>query len=493
MANQPRSPIVAILGHVDHGKTTLLDYIRKSNITGKEFGGITQKIGAYEINTDFKDYPTSKITFIDTPGHEAFSRLRARGSQIADIAILLVDGKDSLMPQTVESIAHIKAAGIPFLIAVNKMDLPDVNPAKVKTDLMKHNVLVEGQGGNVPVALVSAKTGKGIKELLETLLLMSADLKLAYVPSNPAKAYIVETKKDRRGIVVSCIIKDGVIRVGDTLFSDNKKIKVRSLFNDTGIPVKEVAPSTPFEILGFEELPEVGSPVTGQLEIETPVTGSETGQAEPESVQTQKTINMEELLHPAPVTKKLSLVIKTDSFGSLEALNHTLEKNKDITIILSAVGEINQSDVFLAKSTKSIVIGFSVKPNKQAEDLAKQEKVVIKTYDIIYELLDELTEVSQLIKEKEEREKNLKGEAKVVATFVVENEKIYGVRVNKGKLNLGDDIQVFRKNKLFGKTKLVSLKTRAKKIDEIKKDQEAGMIFSPRLDITIGDMVKSIL
>lgn len=488
MAIQPRPPIITILGHVDHGKTTLLDYIRKSNLAGKETGGITQKIGAYEIKTDFKEYKTDKITFIDTPGHEAFSRLRARGSRIADIAILLIDGKDSVMPQTIESIAHIKAAGIPFIIAINKIDLPETNLEKVKTDLMKHKVLVEGKGGDVPVSPISAKTGKGIKELLDTILFMSSDLNLTFNPSAPAKAFIIETKKDRRGVVASCIIVNGTIKVGDVIFSDTEKIKVRSLFDDLGKSINQVVPSIPFEILGFEHLPEVGSAIESKKGEPEKLVASKS-----DTAAQVKPVNWEELLNPKPETKKLSLIIKSDSFGSLEAIDSSLKENKNIEIILKAIGEINQSDVFLAKSTKSVVIGFSVKPNKQAEDLAKQEKVVIKTYKIIYELLEELTEVSRIIKEKEEREKNLKGEAKILATFVIEGEKIFGVRVNKGKLNINDEVQIFRKNKLIGKTKLVSLKTRAKTISEVKKDQEAGMIFFPQLDITIGDVVKSIL
>src|SRR3989339_1008413 len=247
-----RPPIVTILGHVDHGKTTLLDYIRKSSIASKEHGGITQKIGAYEITTDFKEYKTNKITFIDTPGHEAFSRLRARGANIADIALLLIDGKDSLMPQTIESISHIKAASIPFIVVINKIDLPETNVEKVKNDLLKHEVQVESKGGNVPVAEVSAKTGKGIKELLETILFIVSDLKLEYEESNSPQAFIIETKKDRRGIMPSLIIKDGSIKVGDVLYCQDKKIKVRSLFNDLGLDIPRVIPSMPFEMSGFE-------------------------------------------------------------------------------------------------------------------------------------------------------------------------------------------------------------------------------------------------
>ncbi|NCO88424.1 translation initiation factor IF-2 [Candidatus Roizmanbacteria bacterium CG_4_10_14_0_2_um_filter_36_35] len=485
----PRPPIVTILGHVDHGKTTLLDYIRKTNIAEGEYGGITQKIGAYEIVTNFKDYKTNKITFIDTPGHEAFSLLRARGANVSDIALLLIDGKDSVMPQTAESISHINAAKIPFIVVINKIDLSETNPEKVKNDLLKYQVMVEGKGGHVPVVLVSAKTGKGIKELLEAILLISADLNLTYDETRLPQAYIIETKKDRRGIVVSAVIKDGKIKTGDVLYSQDKKIKVRSIYNDRGQTISEAIPSTPFELLGFSELPEVGSTIqsqqNNQLAPLVPTKLKEVG--------SQKQFNLEAILNTAPKEKKLSIIIKTDSQGSLEAIQGSIKDNKDIEVILQAVGEINKSDIFLAKATKSIIIGFSVSPSAEAKDLAKQEKVIIKTYQIIYELLDEISEVASLIKEKEEKEKNLKGEAKILANFTIENEIIFGVKIIKGKINLGDQLETFRENKLIGKTKLVSLKIRAKVVSEVKKGQEAGMMFYPKLDIRIGDVVKSIL
>jgi len=484
-----RPPIVAILGHVDHGKTTLLDYIRKSNITDHEYGGITQKIGAYEITTEFKDYKTNKITFIDTPGHEAFTKLRARGANVSDIALLLIDGKDSVMPQTAESISHIKAAKIPFIVVINKIDLPETNPEKVKNDLLKYEVMTEGKGGAVPVALVSAKTGKGINELLETILFIASDLKLNYDEKNPVLAYIIETKKDRRGIVASVIIKDGTIKIADTLFVNDQKIKVKSLINDLGKSVTQVLPSSPFEILGFNDMPEVGA----MIKTQSSIPNNDQTITNDQLPITQKALTLEDVLKTPVIEKKLAAIIKADSQGSVEALKNSLKDNVNLDIVLLAVGEINKSDIFLAKATKSIIIGYTVKTSAEAEDLAKQEKVIIKSYQIIYELLDELNEVANLIKEKEEKEKNLKGEARIIANFIIEGEKIFGVSVIKGKINLGDQLECFRKNKLIGKTKLVSLKIRAKTVGEVKKGQEAGMIFGPPLDFVVGDMVKSIL
>jgi len=487
--NQFRPPIVAILGHVDHGKTTLLDFIRKSNITDREFGGITQKIGAYEITTEFKDYKTNKITFIDTPGHEAFTKLRARGANVADIALLLIDGKDSVMPQTAESISHIKAANIPYIVVINKIDLPETNPEKVKNDLLKYEVLTEGKGGNVPIALVSAKTGKGINELLETILFIASDLKLTFDEKNPVQAYIIETKKDRRGIIASVIIKDGTIKIADTIYVNDQKIKVKSLINDLGKSVSQVLPSNPFELLGFNDMPEVG----GMIKTQSSISNNDQTIVNDQQLNVQKVLTLEDVLKVPIIEKKLPAIIKADSQGSVEAIKNSLKDNTNLNIVLLAVGEINKSDIFLAKATKSIIIGFTVKTSHEAESLAKQEKVIIKSYQIIYELLDELNEVANLIKEKEEKEKNLKGEAQVLANFIIEGEKIFGVNVTKGKINLGDTIEVFRKNKPIGKTKLVSLKIRAKTVNEVKKGQEAGMIFGPPLDFLVGDVIKSIL
>jgi len=479
-----RPPIITILGHVDHGKTTLLDYIRKSNIAKAEHGGITQKIGAYEITLDVKGFEIKKITFIDTPGHEAFSRLRARGANLADIAILLIDGKDSLMPQTIESISHIKAANIPFIVAINKIDLSEANPEKVKNDLLKYEIMVEGKGGQIPVVLLSAKTGKGVGELLETILIIASDLNLTYDEKTHPQAYVIETKKDKRGIVPSLIIKNGSIKIGDILFANEEKIRVRSLTNDLGEKVSYVIPSTPFEMTGFTEMPEVGIMITDkpQSKIE-----------QKQVTALKKAFTIDSLFNNPPEEKKLAVIIKADTQGSLEAIKQSLEKSKNIEVTLCAIGQIYKSDIFLAKTTKSIIIGFCVQPASEVSDLAKQEKVIIKTYNIIYELLDELTEVASLIKEKEEKEKSLKGEAKALATFIIERETVYGVKITKGKINLGDSLELYRNDKMFGKTKLVSLKVRAKEMNEVKKGSEAGMIFSPPLDITIGDVIKSIL
>lgn len=478
----PRPPVVAILGHVDHGKTTLLDYIRKTALTEGEAGGITQKIGGYEISTGIKGYQQDKITFIDTPGHEAFSKLRARGATVADIALLIVDVKDSLKPQTIESIQHIQEAKLPFIVVVNKIDMPDTNPEKVYRDLLKYEVMIEQKGGQVPALAISAKTGVGVPDLLESILLMAADLNLTFDKDAPPEIVIIETKKDRRGVVASCIIKNGTLRIGDTVFAQDKRVKVRSMVNDRGTMIREVVPCAPFELLGFSAMPEVGTILT-RIEQD----------AVPSANQTQvPTLGILESLNQE-TQKKLSLVIKADAQGSLEAIVTALSKQSNIQIVLQAVGDIHKSDVFLAKTAGAIIIGFSVKPDATVVDAAKQEKVIIKTYNIIYEALDELSEVAQLIREKEIQEKTLKGEAKVLANFIIDGEKVYGIKVTKGKINLGDSIELHRGTNLISTSKLISLRQRAKKVEEVKKDEEAGILISPPLDITIGDVIKSIL
>lgn len=482
---KPRPPVVTILGHVDHGKTTLLDYIRKSRLAAKEHGGITQRIGAYEITTELTGYRTPTITFIDTPGHEAFSKLRARGATVADLAILIIDAKDSVMPQTAESISHIKAAKIPFVVALNKTDLPEANPEKVKNDLLKYEVLTEGKGGKVPAVEISAATGKGVPELLETLLFLAEDLKLEFDPGSPLEGFVIETKRDNRGTVVSVILKNGTLKVGDTVFSGKEETRIRSLVNDLGKPVRSATPSTPVEILGFKKLPDVGSRL-----LNTPI---EPVVSRAEVSDQPKKLTIESLLAvPADKERVLSLIVKTDSQGSLEAIDHVLSGKENIEIVLKAVGAVNRSDIFLAKTTKSIVIGFSVDVAREVTDLAKQEKVIIKTYNIIYDLLDELQEVADLLKEKENQEKNVKGEAQVLAEFIIGGEKVSGMKITKGKINLSDEVDLYRNGNLIGKAKVVSLKVRAKPVEEVKKNQEAGMILSSKLDIRVGDVIKSV-
>ncbi|KXK10688.1 MAG: Translation initiation factor IF-2 [Microgenomates bacterium OLB23] len=452
MSQQYRPPVVVVLGHVDHGKTTLLDYIRKTTVTAKEAGGITQSIGAYEAETSIKGYHTTKITFIDTPGHEAFTKLRMRGAQAADIAILIVDATASVMPQTIESISHIKEAGIPFIVAMNKVDLQTANISRVKQDLAKHGVQVEGFGGTIPVVEISAKAGTGINDLLEGVLYIASEKELTYDDNSELEAFIIETQQEKSGITASCIIKNGMLKVAETIFAGQKEVKIRALLNDRGMQVKEVRPSMPFVLVGFKEAPEVGAMLTKARPSETAAPQVEAKQAH------DFTGFFEE------EGKKLRLVIKADAQGSLEALLPALAKSESIEIILSGVGDITNSDIFLAKVAKAVVIGFNVKPSKQIEQVAGVEKVVIKTYNIIYKLLEELTEVSDLLKEREDKEKSFKGEAKIVTIFTIDGSKIAGVKVLKGRLDEHDRVEVFREGRSQGESLLSSIKQRAKSV-----------------------------
>ncbi len=486
-----RSPIVAILGHVDHGKTSLLDFIRKSRLTVKEHGGITQRIGAYSVDTEIKGYLTSSITFIDTPGHEAFTKLRSRGATTADIAILVIDAKDSIMPQTIESIAHIKASKIPLIVALNKSDLPDANPQKVERDLIKFGIQTERQGGKVPAIKISAKTGAGVKDLLEAILLVASDRKLNYDENAPAKAVIIETNKDKRGIVASVILQDGKLMTAQTLYTEkNEAIKVRALIDEMGRQQKSVVPSAPVQILGFQEMPDVGTTLSSEKQ-ETKQSEAKTD-AKKAPAMSQADI-LKAMMTPKVEEKKLAIIAKTDSQGSLEALIETLSDNKKIDLILATVGDIHRSDIFLAKATGAIIVGFSVGTDPETALLAQQEKIVIKTYSIIYEILEELEEVTNLIAAKEAAAKNLKAEGKVLAVFDIEGEKAFGLSITKGKFVVGDEIMAFRESNNFGKSKIVSLKHKAKNINEAKKGEECGFMISPELDMRVGDIVKCIL
>lgn len=345
--------------------------------------------------------------------------------------------------------------------------------------------MVEGKGGDVPVAPISAKTGKGVPELLETILLIATDKGLQYDPNAELEAYVIETKKDRRGIAVSAVVKNGTLHVADTVFAGGIKAKIRSITDDLNVQMEEASPSQACELLGFESAPLVGSKISSK--------NSDIVTEEAAPLAKKGFTAQDFFATPQKEQKKLAIIVKADSQGSMEALDAILSQNTNIEIVLKAVGDIHKSDVFLAKASKSIVIGFNSHLDQETKDIAKQEKVIIKQYSIIYELLEELEEVALLLQEKEQQEKSLKGEAKILATFTIEGEKVFGSKLSKGKFELGDMLEIHRNDSIIGKSKIVSLKIRAKKVTEVKKEQECGIILSPALDIRVGDVVKCIL
>jgi translation initiation factor IF-2 len=467
-----RPPIVAVLGHVDHGKTTLLDKIRKTRVAQKEAGGITQSIGAYQIRVKEQESGKTKtITFIDTPGHAAFSKMRARGAQVTDLVVLVVAANDGVMPQTIESIEHIRQAKVPFLVAINKIDLGGADPEKVKKQLADNGVKVEGHGGEIVAVPVSAKTGEGLEELMEMILLLAEMEDIKADPKGELEAVVIESKKDKRGSVGTVIVRNGTLKVGDKIAVEKVSAKVRGLIDENGKPIKEAEPGKPVEVLGFSQVPPVGAMVT---KTETLLATLPSPQTKPEKIKTEE--------------EKLKLILKADSLGSLEAVKGSL--GDKVLVIHSGVGEISESDVFLAKTTQAEIIGYQVKVTPSIQKLGEDEGVIIKTYNIIYELLDYLEErITEFFKPSSDEE--AVGRAKIIAQFERGEERIAGCQVLEGKIRKRDQIQLQREDELIGEAKITSMKHQKEKIREAKQGTEFGAIFSPPLDFRLGDMIIS--
>ncbi len=464
MENRP--PIVVVMGHVDHGKTTLLDYIRKTNLAAREAGQITQHIGAYQAALGNK-----KITFIDTPGHEAFEKMRSRGARVADLAVLVVAADDGVMPQTKEAIRHIKEAKIPLIVAVNKTDLPGLNLEKIKKQLVKEDVLLEGYGGDVVSLPVSAKTGKGVKELLEMISLVAEMEKITGDAHGALEAVVIESELDRnRGPVASVLVKNGTIRQGDNIFVENIKGKVRAMINDKGERLKEALPGTPVAILGLEKVPAVGAVLTN---VGTTKEEAAAGSAGPTKALTGDL---------------LKIILKADVAGTLEAIIASLPQEK-LQIINSGMGDIGEADILLAKTTGAIVIGFNVRLSASAAKLAETENVKVKTYQIIYELLKELKDVMEVLGKPPEEESL--GKAEIIAEFPTEKNKIAGCKVIEGRLALGDKVKILHLEKELGRAMIKSLRKQKEAVPKAELGQECGIILEPQLDFNIGDIVIS--
>jgi translation initiation factor IF-2 len=477
-----RPPIVAVLGHVDHGKTTLLDTIRKTNVAAREHGGITQHVGAYQIQHKEKKGETRAITFIDTPGHEAFAAMRTRGATAADIAILVVAADDSVKPQTVESIAQIKDAGIPMIIAANKIDLPGANVEKLKADLARAGVQVEGFGGDVPLVPVSAKVGTGVESLLSTILLLW-DLKGAPIEADGSlEAVVIETRVDRgRGMVATLIIKRGVLVQGNSLFENGRLVgKVRAIMNADNAQVERAVLGMPVIVLGFTTLPKVGALLATAAQAQAAPA--------PQAAQPSVPEALPDFLAPIDqkAVKTLNLILKADTTGSLEAIAAKL--NKGTKIVSMGVGDIGDADVLLAKSSGAIIIGFGVTASASVAKLAQAEKVIFRTYTLIYELLDELEDVLSGMETVFVQEREL-GTGTIVAEFPFEKQRIVGTQVTKGRLAKGDSIKIMRKDVEVGRAKIKSMRRGKEEVTKSEVGQECGVLLDKQVDFALQDVI----
>lgn len=467
MALTKKPPVVTIMGHVDHGKTSLLDFIRKTKLTAKEPGEITQAIGAYQI-----EFNGEKITFIDTPGHAAFTKMRSRGVGVADIVILVVAANDGVMPQTKESIQIIQNAGVPYLVAINKIDLPEASIDKVKAQLAENNVLVEDYGGKIVSVPISAKTGQGVDQLLEMILLTAELNELKADPDGNFEAVVIESKLDKFcGPTASLIVKNGTLKKGELINAQGSAAKVRMLKDEWGKAKEAVFPGDPILVLGFESLPPVGAVVrkTGE---EAPVLAQETKKVLPQKAE----------------EGKLKIILKADVFGSLEAILGCLPS--DVQVMDSGVGEITEADVLFAKTLGAEIYGFNLTVSGSVKKLAETEKVKVKNYNIIYDLLKDLEERILKILEPTIDRKVL-GKAEIIAVFEIKGERIAGARVLEGKINKNTPVCIQRGEKILAETRITSLKQQKQDVNEVPQGVEFGAVLSGKVDFNKGDMIIS--
>ncbi len=459
-----RPPIVVVLGHVDHGKTSLLDAVRKTNITAGEAGGITQSIGASVVETN----SGGKITFIDTPGHAAFGEMRSRGAKVADIAVLVVAQDDGVKPQTKEALEIIKKSDIPFVVAGTKSDIAGVSSEKLQGELEKEEVFFEGRGGQVPFVSVSVKSKTGLTELMEILLLMSQVAELKSDPMEALEAVVIESGKDKMGPVATVVVRNGEMRIGEKLFAEEIECKVRALFDDKGKPIKNVKPGFPAKVFGFNQAPPVGALVTRELvkiEKETP---------KPRGIFDLRRLKDDEI----------PLILKADNLGSLEAIVASLPRK--IIVVDSGVGDVTSSDVIAAKTGDAYIFAFESKIPNNIAKLADAEKVKVERFDIIYELLQRLEEILQ------KGRTEILGRAEILDSFPFDKKKVAGCKVLEGRISKGDSLLLTRDGKELGKGKAVSLKKQKNEVASVGVSEEFGVIIDPELDFNPGDVIVSV-
>ncbi len=491
---EPRSPVVTVMGHVDHGKTSLLDALRSSSVADGEAGGITQHIGAYQVVLA----NGQKVTFIDTPGHEAFTAMRARGAKVTDLVVLVVAANDSVMPQTIEAIHHAKAAGVPIVVAINKIDVPGANPQKVRTDLLQHDVVVESMGGDVLDVEVSAKKRINLDKLIETILLQAEVLDLKASSKRMAEGVVVEARMDKgRGSVATVLVQKGTLNVGDIFISGQEWGRVRSLFNDKGQRVDKAFPSQPVEVIGLQGTPAAGDDF---IEVDTEARAREISayrqRKAREQLQVKTMSSAEHLLAKikAGEIKELPVLIKGDVQGSVEALNGILSRiaNNEVKVhvLHSAVGAINESDVTLARASKAIIIGFNVRANPTAREMAKRDGVDIRYYSIVYDVADDMKQAVAGLLEPELKEKIL-GYAEIRQVISISKVgKIAGCMVKEGIVKRGAKVRLLRDSVVIYTGALSQLKRFKDDVKEVRESYECGMSFENYDDLKVGDVIE---
>lgn len=489
-----RPPVVTIMGHVDHGKTSLLDYIRNSHITTNEFGGITQHIGAYQIEKNGK-----KITFIDTPGHEAFTEMRARGAAVTDIVIIIVAADDGVMPQTEEAIDHAKAAGVPIIVAVNKIDKPGANPEKVMTEMAAHGLTPEAWGGNIIYNNISALTGEGIDELLESIQLVSEMQELKANPNRYALGTVIESKLDKNvGSTVTLLVQNGTLRLGDPIVVGTTYGKVRTLKNDLGIEVVEATPSTPVEITGLNEVPSSGDRFMAyETEKEARTIGeNRKQQSKLNSNKSSNKISLDDLFSKIQSgIKEINVILKTDVKGTEEAVKNALSKvaveDVRVKVIRSGVGTITESDIVLANASDALIIGFNVRPNAKTMDFAKEYNVDIRLHNIIYKLIEEMESAMKGMLDPEYEEKIL-GEAEVRKLFKFSKVgTIAGSMVTEGIIKSNSKARLIRDGIVIYDGSINTLQKEKDQAKEVKKGFECGITLEKYSDIKENDIIES--
>ena len=493
---KPRAPIVTVMGHVDHGKTSLLDYIRKENVIAGESGGITQHIGAYGVTLD----NGQKMAFLDTPGHEAFTAMRARGAQVTDIAIIVVAADDAIMPQTKEAISHAQAAGVPIVFAINKIDKPTANPEKIKEGLANMNLLVEDWGGKIQSHDISAKTGAGVKELLEKVLLEAELLELKANPDKLANGTVVEAFLDKgRGYVSTVLVQAGTLKIGDYVLAGTCSGKIKAMQDERGKNIKEAGPSTPISILGLDGAPQAGDKFNVlQDEREAKQLAAKRSQLMREqSVRTQRHITLDEIGRRIALGdfKELNIILKGDVDGSVEALTDSFQKLStdeiQVNIIHKAVGPITESDVLLASASDAVIIGFNVRPMGNAKTIAEKEEIDIRMYSIIYDAINDLKDAMEGMLSPEMKEE-ITGNAEIRETFKISKlGTIAGCMVTSGKIFRNSQIRLIRDGVVVYTGELASLKRFKDDVKEVSKGYDCGLQIKNYNDIQVNDIVEA--